>query len=1211
MRIKFPTQLNRKWLGLAIALPALLTGAAYGQYAQKNVVQPGDPIIASSANSPATEGVANAIDGTEAKYLNFDMANDAKTAGFIVTPTVGVTWVTGIAIETANDAPERDPADMTLEGSNDTITNYTDGTWTLIAEVLVPAITNRYEFRSYSFTNYAAYKSYRWTVVKTAITNTCCMQVAEVQLLGTALPKNVAQPSDQIFASSANSPATEGVANAIDGTEAKYLNFDMANDAKTAGFAFTPQVGATVINGLTLETANDAPERDPAHVTVEGSNDPTITNYAGGNWTLIADIPNIPAITNRYFSRTYLFPNVTPYLHYRWTVITTAITNTCCMQVAEVEFLGSGAPKNVVVPSDAIIASSANSPATEGVANAIDGTEAKYLNFDMANDAKTAGFVVTPSVGATTIIGLGLETANDAPERDPEHVTVEGSNDSSVTNFSGGNWTLIADIDNIPAITNRYFWRYFYFANQASFTHYRWTVIKTAITNTCCMQVAEVQFLAITSQADCTKAAFVTQPTDTPVLNGSQAQLFTTVNGPWPIQWATNGVPVPGATQPTFTTDPITSANAGIAYSVAIVGCQTSPPVHAIIFTPSTTESIGIQFGGGGANGAPSYILTNDIIGVQQQAYFNSATNGSGATGDGTSLPDTLLDSSNNASSITFTYQTSGTWGAGVGTAQPTERMLNGTVGGNGGTPLVDEIFTFGNVPPGKHALLIYAIEPPTHRQRASYSITNAPAQTTYMRVMASEEYNAAPGFYRSTSTTSTTPSVGDFVRFDGLSPDVNSNITLVVDVLDSADGHPGGVNALQLVLNAPNPGSPPVITQDLVPTVGPAGGSVSLSVVATGNSLTYQWRKNGIPLQNGGDISGAPTSTLTINPLSPADVAVYTVVVFSPAGSTVSANASVRISTYNIQDSLVGYWKFDETSGTNALDSATNGTHDVAEIFSVAPAWVVGKVGNAYSFDGNTWMFVTNFPKATAGIAASAWVNLNGAPPGGSEVIIQNAQPNLYLNGGAVRITGSFEFTLAFDSASGNMYPEGGVGIGANIATVIGTKPVPSSGWHHVAFTADGAQVRLYVDGQQSGVVSYSGTIDTPDIPYLSIGARLNVDTNSPVGVSPDANGEFNTGLLDELALWTRALSADEITALYTAGAAGKGLTTIVLTPPVTGGGTLKASVAAGKITVTWTSGTLQSATSVKGTWTDVTGATGGSFTEAVAAGAKFYRTR
>jgi hypothetical protein len=1209
MRNNSPTQSTGKWLGLAIALPVLLTGAAYGQYAQKNVLQPTDPIIASSANSPATENVKNAIDGTQAKYLNFDMANDAKTAGFIVTPQVGATWVQGITMETANDAPERDPMIVTIEGSNDTITNYTDGTWTQIATVTQPAVTNRYFSRTYFFTNYTAYTSYRWTVLQTAITNGCCMQVAEVQLLGTALPKNVAQPSDEIFASSANSPATENVHNAIDGTQAKYLNFDMANDAKTAGFAFTPQVGATVINGLTIETANDAPERDPASVTVEGSNDDTITNYSGGTWTLIASIPSIPAITNRYFSRTYLFPNVQPYLHYRWTVLQTAITNGCCMQVAEVQFLGSGAPKNVVVPSDPIIASSANSPATENVKNAIDGTQAKYLNFDMANDAKTAGFIVTPSVGDTTIMGMGLETANDAPERDPAHVTIEGSNDT-ITNYTDGTWTLIADIPNIPAITNRYFWRYFYFQNQASYKNYRWTVLQTAITNGCCMQVAEVQFLALTSKADCNKAAFVSQPADTPVLAGSQAQFFTTVNGPWPLQWTVNGQPAPGGTQPTFTTDIITATNATNVYAVQIVGCQTSGPVHAVIFTPSSVTSLGVQFAGSGANGAPTYLQTNDIVGVQQQAFWNTATNASGSTGDGSNLGDFLFDSNNGTNAITFSFQTSGTWGAGVGSSEPSQRLLNGLTGaGGGGSPPTDQIYTFGNVPAGKHAVLIYAVTPPTHRVRASYSVTNAPAQTTYMRIMASEEYNAAPGFYRSTSTSATSPAVGDFVRFDNVSPDASSNITVVVDVLDAApDGRAQGVNAIQLVLNAPNPGNPPVITQDLGPTVGPAGGSVTLSVTATGNSLTYQWRKNGIPIQNGGSISGATTSTLKISPLNPADQGVYSVAIFSPAGSTVSANASVFISAYNIQAGLVDYFKFDETAGTNAANSATNGSPLPATIFGTG-TWAAGKVANAFSFDGNTYMFVSNYAKASAGIGASAWVNFNGATPGGNIALIQNAEPNLYVQGGSgTHIIGAFEFTLVLDPTSNNLFPEAGVGVAANIFTVTGTKQVPVTGWHNVSFTADGAQVRVYVDGQLSGATGYAGTIAPPDIPWLSIGARLNTDpTTGDLG--PDANPFFNTGLLDELALWNRALSPDEIAALYATGNAGKALTSIVLTPPATGGGTLHASISNHQITVTWDTGALQAAGTVTGPWTNIT-TTGNSYTEAVGTGAKFYRT-
>src|SRR5947207_2429205 len=99
------------WPSAALALSACLAATAYGQYLPANVCQPGDPIIASSVNSPGTEGVANAIDGTQNKYLNFDLSTGKGLlpAGFVVKPSVGVTWVTGIAMESANDQPVRDP----------------------------------------------------------------------------------------------------------------------------------------------------------------------------------------------------------------------------------------------------------------------------------------------------------------------------------------------------------------------------------------------------------------------------------------------------------------------------------------------------------------------------------------------------------------------------------------------------------------------------------------------------------------------------------------------------------------------------------------------------------------------------------------------------------------------------------------------------------------------------------------------------------------------------------------------------------------------------------------------------------------------------------------------------------------------------------------------------------------------------------------------
>jgi len=295
------TKLALKLL-LPIAMIGCFAGTARAQYLPANVVQPGDPIIASSGNSPGTEGVANAIDGTQNKYLNFDTRNpNNPPSGFVVTPSVGPTWVTGLAIQSANDAPERDPHHMTLEGSNDTVSNYTSGSWTLIADVTIPYFTNRYQFQTVYFTNFAAYKSYRWVAVEVSTNNGCCMQVAEVQLLGTAQPKNVAQPGDTIVASSGNSPGTEGVANAIDGTQNKYLNFDTRTpNNPPSGFAFTPSVGPTLINGIAIQSANDAPERDPKSIIVEGSNDPALSGFAGGNWETIYVNTNTPVFPSRY-----------------------------------------------------------------------------------------------------------------------------------------------------------------------------------------------------------------------------------------------------------------------------------------------------------------------------------------------------------------------------------------------------------------------------------------------------------------------------------------------------------------------------------------------------------------------------------------------------------------------------------------------------------------------------------------------------------------------------------------------------------------------------------------------------------------------------------------------------------------------------------------------------------------------------------------------
>src|SRR5207249_1363701 len=50
------------------------------------------------------------------------------------------------------------------------------------------------------------------------------------------------------------------------------------------------------------------------------------------------------------------------------------------------------------------------------------------------------------------------------------------------------------------------------------------------------------------------------------------------------------------------------------------------------------------------------------------------------------------------------------------------------------------------------------------------------------------------------------------------------------------------------------------------------AGGAGSYTVTATGTALTYQWRKNGSNISNGGTISGATSPTLTLTGVASGD---------------------------------------------------------------------------------------------------------------------------------------------------------------------------------------------------------------------------------------------------------------------------------------------------------------------------------------------------
>jgi len=103
--------------------------------------------------------------------------------------------------------------------------------------------------------------------------------------------------------------------------------------------------------------------------------------------------------------------------------------------------------------------------------------------------------------------------------------------------------------------------------------------------------------------------------------------------------------------------------------------------------------------------------------------------------------------------------------------------------------------------------------------------------------------------------------------------------------------------------------------------------------------------------------------------------------------------------------------------------------------------------------------------------------------------------------------------YGLDADAAGGR--PLGQIDVGGE-RNAIGSAALPLNAWSHLAVTFDGAVVRLYVNGVQSGSFPFVGSMAASTGP-LRLGGN---------GIW----GEWFAGLIDEVRVYNRALAAGEI---------------------------------------------------------------------------------
>jgi hypothetical protein len=147
----------------------------------------GGPVTAQyQTGSPAGEAYTNLIDNNvNTKYLTFN------ASGWIQYQAPSAYVVKGYTISSANDAPERDPLNWTLQGSTN------GSSWTTIDTRANQDFPGRLQKRIFKFNNTAAYQYYRFNLSNNSGT---ILQLAEIELFG--------DPATNLNAAAVTTPAT-------------------------------------------------------------------------------------------------------------------------------------------------------------------------------------------------------------------------------------------------------------------------------------------------------------------------------------------------------------------------------------------------------------------------------------------------------------------------------------------------------------------------------------------------------------------------------------------------------------------------------------------------------------------------------------------------------------------------------------------------------------------------------------------------------------------------------------------------------------------------------------------------------------------------------------------------------------------------------------------------------------------------------------------
>lgn len=212
----------------------------------------------------------------------------------------------------------------------------------------------------------------------------------------------------------------------------------------------------------------------------------------------------------------------------------------------------------------------------------------------------------------------------------------------------------------------------------------------------------------------------------------------------------------------------------------------------------------------------------------------------------------------------------------------------------------------------------------------------------------------------------------------------------------------------------------------------------------------------------------------------------------------------------YAADESLILYLPFDEGTGDVVKDASNNGND--GEKFGNAN-WADGQIGKCLEFAPGSYVRVPEVPDydVTDAVSLMAWVKTTSVSTWARIIDKSQWQDNGFdLALSQITHAPLFEFF-----------------VNNTTSQALATTPVDDGEWHFIAGTFGNKKVRIYVDGVMEQEVTSTGEVDIKPNDW-------------PITLAVEANnlvGQPYTGLIDEVAIFSRELSGDEIEDIHQNG--------------------------------------------------------------------------